>query len=94
MTDIKDRFPDEKVEYAMQLIALDVIVDISDQFDIDRNVVMDVFMHSQTAQMLFDRETELWSGGPAYVTNEFMREIFGAQINELYKERNNEDVHA
>ena len=85
MIDIKDNCPDEKVEYAMQLIALDVIVDISDQFDIDRNIVMDVFMHSKTAQMLFDRETDLWSSGPAYVTNEFMREIFDTQITGFTK---------
>lgn len=71
-----DYLPDEQAEYAMQLIAMIVVVDLCDQFGLDRIVVLDVFMRSRTAQILFDRETGLWSCGPAYVTAEFMQEIF------------------
>lgn len=63
-----------KFEYSMELLAAMTATEIARRQNISNIEAFDIFIQSETANMLFDEETHFWWNGPDYLADEFERE--------------------
>ena len=61
-------------EYTMELLAAMAASNIAKQQKISKTKAFMRFMKSETARMLFDDSTYMWSNGPDYIADEYRRE--------------------
>lgn len=63
-----------RFEYSMELLAAMTATEIARRQNISNIEAFDKFIQSETANMLFDEETNFWWNGPDYLADEFERE--------------------
>lgn len=63
-----------KINFAMNLLAQMTISTIAKRTGTDPLDVIANFMESDTAKILYDKETGLWENGPDYIANEYEQE--------------------
>ena len=64
-----------KYEYTMQLLAAMTSEEIAKRKNISKIEAFDIFMQSETAEMLFNDECVLWWNGPVYLAEMYEKEI-------------------
>jgi hypothetical protein len=65
---------EKKINFAMNLLAQMTISTIAERTGADPLEVIADFMESDTAKILYDKETGLWENGPDYIANEYEQE--------------------
>ena len=75
MKDVQNTGNPPNVEFSMSLLATLVVEEIARKNKKKKSDVLTAFMKSNTAKMLYDQETGLWACGPAYIEDEYRREI-------------------
>ncbi len=61
----------EKIERAMQMQAAMFVLDRASALGVKPLEVYKEFRKSRTFEMLFDYDTDLWSTGPVYISEEY-----------------------
>lgn len=64
-----------KFEYSMELLAMDAAMNLAEEMKIPRIKAFFIFMKSETGDMLFDEDTDMWMNGPDYIADEYRREM-------------------
>lgn len=64
-----------KYEYTMELLAAMASMNLAKEKKISRTEAFFIFMKSETADMLFDEDTDMWMNGPDYIADEYRREM-------------------
>lgn len=64
-----------KFEYSMELLAMDAAMNLAEEMKISRPKAFFIFMQSETGDMLFDEDTDMWMNGPDYIADEYRREM-------------------
>jgi hypothetical protein len=64
-----------KYEYTMQLLAAMTSEEIAKRKNISKIEAFDIFMQSETAEILFNDEFVLWWNGPVYLAEMYEKEI-------------------
>lgn len=64
-----------KFEYSMELLAMDAAMNLAKEMKISRPKAFFIFMKSETGDMLFDEDTDMWMNGPDYIADEYRREM-------------------
>lgn len=62
------------VEFSMSLLAALVVEEIARRSKKKKSDILADFMKSNTARMLYDQDTGLWTCGPAYIEDEYRLE--------------------
>ena len=62
-------------EYTMELLAAMASMNLAKEKKISRTKAFFQFMKSETADMLFDEDTDMWMNGPDYIADEYRREM-------------------
>lgn len=70
----------KKINFAMNLLAQMTINTIAKRTGADPLDVIADFMESDTAKILYDKETGLWENGPDYIANEYEQERATAKV--------------
>ncbi len=71
---------EKKINFAMNLLAQMTINTIAKRTGADPLDVIADFMESDTAKILYDKETGLWENGPDYIANEYEQERATAKV--------------
>lgn len=64
-----------KYEYTMQLLVAMTSEEIAKRKNISKIEAFDIFMQSETAEMLFNDEFVLWWNGPVYLAEMYEKEM-------------------
>lgn len=64
-----------KFEYSMELLAMNASMNLSEEMKIPRTKAFFIFMKSETGDMLFDEDTDMWMNGGDYIADEYRREM-------------------
>jgi len=64
-----------RFEYSMELLAMDASMNLAEEMKFPRTKAFFIFMKSETGDMLFNEDTDMWMNGPDYIADEYRREM-------------------